>query len=582
MATETVTAKKHKPINRTRMNQVTPRASDILDLLEQLRDHGDRIAYRYYVGKEIKDMTYTQLHTAICQCAAAFDTMGLKGQRVAVIGDTSPQWIITYMATLAAGCVAVPMDKELDVAEICKFLDIVEAKAIIYSKSFNEKFVDTIQNNKTGVQYFVPVTPAYDSTFDAKVISFDQVLAKGEARISGEGYTCPPVESRETMAEMLFTSGTTGTSKCVMLSQKNIFSAVNAACETVCFSPDDVIMSVLPVHHTYELMCLIAASLFGMKVCINDSLRHVLKNLQVFKPSGLVLVPLFLNTMYKKIWSEAERTGKDKVLKAALATSKTLLSMGIDVRRKLFKTVLDSFGGNLDHIICGGAKLNPDLIAAFEDFGISVFEGFGITECSPLTNVTPYYNRKYGSIGPSVPCCRSRIADAQPGDHGYPEGELQIKGDNVMLGYYNNPEANEAAFTEDGWFRTGDIAYKDEEGFVYITGRMKSVIVLENGKNVFPEEIEEYLDEIEAIAECVVIGRKAENSDEVLLTVVAYPNYEKLPAGATEELIHETIYKQIMQINRRLPSFKQMKALELRSTEFEKTTSKKIKRHLVK
>ena len=434
MATETVTAKKHKPINRTRMNQVTPRASDILDLLEQLRDHGDRIAYRYYVGKEIKDMTYTQLHTAICQCAAAFDTMGLKGQRVAVIGDTSPQWIITYMATLAAGCVAVPMDKELDVAEICKFLDIVEAKAIIYSKSFNEKFVDTIQNNKTGVQYFVPVTPAYDSTFDAKVISFDQVLAMGEARISGEGYTCPPVESRETMAEMLFTSGTTGTSKCVMLSQKNIFSAVNAACETVCFSPDDVIMSVLPVHHTYELMCLIAASLFGMKVCINDSLRHVLKNLQVFKPSGLVLVPLFLNTMYKKIWSEAERTGKDKVLKAALATSKTLLSMGIDVRRKLFKTVLDSFGGNLDHIICGGAKLNPDLIAAFEDFGISVFEGFGITECSPLTNVTPYYNRKYGSIGPSVPCCRSRIADAQPGDHGYPEGELQIKGDNVMLG----------------------------------------------------------------------------------------------------------------------------------------------------
>ena len=579
MATQT---KKYKPLNRERMNGLKPRASDILDLLEQVRDHGDRIAYRYYVGKDIKDMTYSQLHTAICQCAAAFDTMGLKGQRVAVIGDTSPQWIITYMATLAAGCVAVPMDKELDPTEICKFLNIVEAKAIIYSKSFNEKFVDAIQNNKTGVQYFVPVTPAYDSTFDPKVITFDELLAKGEARMAGEGYAFPPVESRETMAEMLFTSGTTGTSKCVMLSQKNIFSAVNAACETVCFSPDDVIMSVLPVHHTYELMCLIAASLFGMEVCINDSLRHVMKNLQIFKPTGLVLVPLFLNTMYKKIWSEAERTKKDKVLKTALATSKTLLSMGIDVRRKLFKTVLDSFGGRLDHIICGGAKLNPDLIAAFEDFGISVFEGFGITECSPLTNVTPYYNRKYGSIGPSVPSCRCRIADAQPGDHGYPEGELQIKGDNVMMGYYNNPEATAAAFTEDGWFRTGDVAYKDEEGFVYITGRMKSVIVLENGKNVFPEEIEEYLDEIDAIAECVVVGRKAPDSDEVLLTVVAYPNYEKLPAGVSEEIIHETIYKQIMQINRRLPSFKQMKALELRSTEFEKTTSKKIKRHLVK
>ena len=583
MATEQkITAKKHKPMNRPRMDRVTPRASDVLDFLEQIRDHGDKTAYRYYVGKEIKDLTYSQVYTMVCECAAAFDAMGLKGKRVAVIGDTSPQWICTYLSALAAGCVAVPMDKELDVGEICKFLDIVEAKAIVYSKSFNEKFVDAIQNNKTGVQYFIPVTPAYDSTFDAKVISFDQVLANGRERLAGEGYKFPKVGNREEMAEMLFTSGTTGTSKCVMLSQKNIFAAVNAACETVCFVPDDVIMSVLPVHHTYELMCVIAASLFGIEICINDSLRHVLKNLQVFKPTGLVLVPLFLNTMYKKIWSEAERTGKAKILKTALATSKTLLSMGIDVRRKLFKTVLDSFGGRLDHIICGGAKLNPDLIAAFEDFGISVFEGFGITECSPLTNVTPYYNRKYGSIGPSVPCCRCRIADAQMGEHGYPEGELQIKGDNVMMGYYNNPEANEAAFTEDGWFRTGDVAYKDEDGYVFITGRMKSVIVLENGKNVFPEEIEEYLDEIEAIAECVVIGRKAPDSDEVILTVVAYPNYEKLPSGVSEEVIHETIYKQIMQINRRLPSFKQMKALELRSTEFEKTTSKKIKRHLVK
>ena len=581
MATEN-NVKQHKPMNRKRMERVAPSAVDMLDLVRQLSNHGDKIAYKYYVGKEIKSLTYVEVQTMVHECAAAFDSMGLKGQRVAVIGDTSPQWITTYMAAMSASCVVVPMDKELDVAEICKFLDMVEAKAIVYSKSFNEKFVDAIQNNTTGVQYFIPVTPVHDSSFDAKIISFEDVLAKGRARIAAEGYDYPAVEDHEAMAEMLFTSGTTGTSKCVMLSQKNVFAAVNAACETVCFTPDDVIMSVLPVHHTYELMCVLAASLYGIEICINDSLRHVMKNLQIFKPTGLVLVPLFLNTMYKKIWSEAERTKKDGVLKLALATSKTLRSVGIDARRKLFKTVLNSFGGRLDHIICGGAKLNPDLIAAFEDFGISVFEGFGITECSPLTNVTPYYNRKYGSIGPSVPCCRNRIADAQMGEHGYMEGELQIKGDNVMLGYYNNPEANAAAFTEDGWFRTGDVAYMDEEGFVYITGRMKSVIVLENGKNVFPEEIEEYLNDVDTIAECVVVGRKAEDSDEVILTVVAYPNYEKLPTGASEEEIREIIHKQIMQINRRLPSFKQMKGLEIRSTEFEKTTSKKIKRHLVK
>ncbi len=579
---KTPATKKYKPVNRPRLKRVAPRAGDVLDLIDIIGSHGEKTVFRYYVGKEILSMTYTEFHTMIHETAAAFDAMRLRGERVAVIGDTSPQWIATYIAALAAGCVVVPMDKELEITEVCKFLDQVEAKAIVYSKSFNEKFVKPIEENRTDVRYFIPVTPAYDDTFDSKVVSFDQVLACGRERIEREGYTYPLITSRETMAEMLFTSGTTGTSKCVMLSQKNIFAAANSATETVCFVPEDVVVSVLPVHHTYELMCILAELMFGIEICINDSLRHVLKNFQIFKPTGLVLVPLFLNTMYKKIWSEAERTHKDTILKAGLATSKTLLSMGIDARRKIFKSVLAAFGGRLDHIICGGAKLNPDLIAAFDDFGIAVYEGFGITECSPLTNVTPYWGRKFGSIGPHVPACRCRIADAQPGEHGYPEGELQIKGDNVMLGYYENPEANAAAFTEDGWFRTGDVAYMDEDGYVYITGRMKSVIVLENGKNIFPEEIEEYLAGIETIAECVVVGRKAEDSDEVILTAIVYPNYEKLPAGASDELIHESIRKAINQVNRRLPGFKQVKNVELRNTEFEKTTSRKIKRHLVK
>ncbi len=579
---KTTAPKKYKPTNRPRLNRVAPRSGDVLDLIDLIGSHGDKIVFRYYVGKEIKTMTYAEFHTLIHEAAAAFDAMGLKGTRVAVIGDTSPQWIGTYVAALAAGCVVVPMDKELEITEVCKFLDQVEAQAIVYSKSFNEKFIKPIEEGRTGIRYFIPITPAYDDTFDSKVISFDQVLTCGRERVERDGYTYPPIVSRETMAEMLFTSGTTGTSKCVMLSQKNIFAAANSATETVCFVPDDVVVSVLPVHHTYELMCILAELMFGIEICINDSLRHVLKNFQVFKPTGLVLVPLFLNTMYKKIWSEAERTHRDTILKAGLATSKTLLSMGIDARRKIFKSVLAAFGGRLEKIICGGAKLNPDLIAAFDDFGIAVYEGFGITECSPLTNVTPYWGRKYGSIGPHVPSCRCRIADAQPGEHGYPEGELQIKGDNVMIGYYQNPEANAAAFTADGWFRTGDVAYMDGDGYVYITGRMKSVIVLENGKNIFPEEIEEYLADIETIAECVVVGRKAEDSDEIILTAIVYPNYDKLPAGASEELIHESVRKSINQVNRRLPGFKQVKNVELRNTEFEKTTSKKIKRHLVK
>ena len=576
---------KYKPINRRRMERVLPHIWDVTDLCDIIERHGNKTLFRYYEGKDIQSMTYATFGTQVREAAAAFTAMGLCGEKIAVIGETSPQWVCTYLGALAAGCVIVPMDKELDTEEIRRFIAMVDARAIVYSKSFNEKFIKSISDGDTGIRYFIPITPAYDSSFDNKVIAFDQLLTCGRERVERDGYHYPIVRNREKLAEMLFTSGTTGTSKCVMLCQKNIFAAVNAAVETVCFSADDVVVSVLPIHHTYELMCILAEMVYGIEICINDSLRHVMKNFQLFKPTGLVLVPLFINTMYAKIWSEAQKSKKETILKAGLATSKTLMAVGIDARRKIFKSVLDAFGGRLDHIICGGAKLNPDLIAAFEDFGISIFEGCGITECSPLTCVTPYFARKYGSVGPAVPCCRVRI-DEKTGsgenEEGYVEGEIQIKGDNVMLGYYNNPEANEAAFTTDGWYRTGDIGYMDGDGYVYITGRMKSVIVLENGKNVFPEEIEEYLGKIDTICESVVVGRKAPDSDAIILTAVVFPAYDKFPTGASEELIRESIRNCINAMNRRLPGFKQVKAVEYRQTEFEKTTSKKIKRHLVK
>ena len=576
---------KYKPINRRRMERVLPHIWDVTDLCDIIERHGNKTLFRYYEGKDIQSMTYATFGTQVREAAAAFTAMGLCGEKIVVIGETSPQWVCTYLGALAAGCVIVPMDKELDTEEIRRFIAMVDARAIVYSKSFNEKFIKSISDGDTGIRYFIPITPAYDSSFDNKVNAFDQLLTCGRERVERDGYHYPIVRNREKLAEMLFTSGTTGTSKCVMLCQKNIFAAVNAAVETVCFSADDVVVSVLPIHHTYELMCILAEMVYGIEICINDSLRHVMKNFQLFKPTGLVLVPLFINTMYAKIWSEAKKSKKETILKAGLATSKTLMAVGIDARRKIFKSVLDAFGGRLDHIICGGAKLNPDLIAAFEDFGISIFEGCGITECSPLTCVTPYFARKYGSVGPAVPCCRVRI-DEKTGsgenEEGYVEGEIQIKGDNVMLGYYNNPEANEAAFTTDGWYRTGDIGYMDGDGYVYITGRMKSVIVLENGKNVFPEEIEEYLGKIDTICESVVVGRKAPDSDAIILTAVVFPAYDKFPTGASEELIRESIRNSINAMNRRLPGFKQVKAVEYRQTEFEKTTSKKIKRHLVK
>ena len=565
--------------NRKKMERELPLVWDVNDELHYIKSHGDKVCYKYFENGALLEMSYTQVYENICKAAAAFDKLGLVGKRVAVIGDTSPQWLCTYIGALASGVVIIPMDKELAITEIERFLEMVEAEAIVYSKNFNEKLAGAMESHPS-LKLFIPMFS--NEAASDKVIPFGEFIKLGEENLAN-GYVVNKVQNTDVMCEMLFTSGTTGTSKCVMLCQKNIFAAVRSAIQSVCFTPDDVLVSVLPVHHTYELMCLLAALCYGMTVCINDSLRHVMKNFALFKPTGLVLVPMFLNTMYKRIWSEAERTGKAKMLKTALGVSRGLMKVGIDMRKTLFKSVLDAFGGRLDHIICGGAKLNPDLIVAFEEFGISVFEGFGITECSPLVSVTPYYARKLGAIGPTVPSCKVRIdPNGEETPEGYPMGEVQVKGDNVMLGYYNNPEANADVFTSDGWFRTGDVGYLDDDQYLYLTGRIKFVIVLENGKNVFPEEIEEYLDTIDTISEVCVIGRKSNDGDEVVLTAVVYPDYFKFPKDVDDATVKEAIRKAINATNKRLPSYKQIKAVEVRKTEFEKTTTKKIKRQLVK
>ena len=304
------------------------------------------------------------------------------------------------------------------------------------------------------------------------------------------------------------------------------------------------------------------------------------QNFKVFKPTGLILVPLFVNTMYKKIMDEAKKTGQLKKLKLGMKISSGLIKIGIDIRKKLFSQVLEAFGGRLKKIVCGGAALNPEFADAFKYIGIEIYEGYGITECSPLISVNPFTAPKRGSVGPTVPSCEALIDGTTKNSKGYVEGEILVKGDNVMLGYYKNEEATKEVFTDDGYFRTGDIGYIDSDGYIYITGRKKSVIVLENGKNVFPEEIEEYLAGIEKIAESVVVGRR--DGDSVLLTAIIYPAFDKFEKGTDINTIAEIIKNEINTMNKKLPSFKQIRNIELRQTEFEKTTSRKIKRYLVK
>ena len=542
------------------------------DLLPALDARGDRVLFKYPEGKEFVTLSNADFAMKVRRVAAGLSAVGLGGKRVAIIGETSPEWVASYLAIVAGGGIAIPMDKELAIEAIEGFLSTVEAEAIIYSASFHEKLANARATHPS-LTTFIPIT----GEAGEKILPFADLLAKGEEALAA-GYTLPE-RDHNAPATMLFTSGTTGTSKCVVLSEKNTCACVNAACESVNFSPSDVILSVLPIHHTYELAIMLAAISVGLTIGINDSLRHLMRNIAEVRPTGLILVPLFVSTIYKRIMDKAKKQGKDGLIKKMIPIAAHLPRR---MRRKLFGAIHETFGGRLEKIICGGAALNPDLVKSFDAFGIQICEGYGITECSPLIAVNPYYANVPGCVGPAVPCCQARIAATGKNELGFDEGEIQAKGDNVMLGYYQNDEANANAFTEDGWYRTGDVGYIDKRGYIHITGRLKSVIVLESGKNVFPEEIEEYLEDIEEIAESVVVGRKQEGSDTVLLTAVVYPNKDAFPEGTDKETMHKVIYDKILEQNKRVASFKKIMALELRDEEFEKTTSKKIKRHLVK
>jgi len=557
--------------------------------IENLRDlyskhantRGDKVVFRYYAKEgNIDTLTYSQFKTKTDRLAAGLDSLGLAGKRVAIIGETSPEYFITYLAVVSSGGVIIPLDKELVVDEISGFLNSSKADAIVFSRSFNKKF-EAFSENANDIEYFIPMDPdTYDFGDNEKIISLQRVLELGQINLATRGYKLPENHDQEKMSIMLFTSGTTGTSKCVMLSEKNIVSAINAACTSVDFCPDDVLLSVLPIHHTYESTCMLAGLNYGVEVCINDSIKNVLKNLKLFKPTGITLVPLFLNTFYKRIWDEAKKKGKDDMLRRGIAVASVTKKVGLDISQNLFKDVVGAFGGRLKKIVCGGAALDPTLVKSFAVFGITVVEGYGITECSPLISVSPYFKQKKGSVGPSVPCCTVMIDNPTLDDDGHYIGEILVKGDNVMLGYYNNEEATKEVFTDDGWFRTGDIGYMDSDNYIYITGRKKNVIVLNNGKNVFPEELEEYLEKIDIISECVVVGRTNKETGEVVLTAVVYPAFDLLPDKDISEVAAE-VKAEIAKVNKIVAGFKQIRNVEIRKTEFEKTSSRKIKRYTV-
>ncbi|MEA4831498.1 MAG: AMP-binding protein [Oscillospiraceae bacterium] len=565
---------------------------------------GDKDYLRFKHNNNLESVSFRRFSDFVSDLGTSLFDMNLSGKTAVVIGETSPEWIITYLSVIIAGGVIVPLDKDLSHQEIKNFITRSGASAVFYSESFSELFDGNDEaDNGCDINCYVKFTPEFIESelsvndgipaqdgqtqdgrirLEGKHISFVSLLRRGRyLRSTGhtEFFDIPQDISK--MSAIIFTSGTTGTSKGVMLSQGNLVCAINDSYQMTNFTISDVIVSVLPIHHTYEMTCgILTPIVYGLTVCINDSLKYILKNFQFYKPTGLVLVPLFVSTIYKRIWDNAVKSGRDKKLKTALTISELSRKVGIDIRKPLFKDIIAAFGGRLEKIICGGAALAPELVQQFAAFGIVVSQGYGITECAPLISVCPYHFTKFGSVGLPVPGIEVMIDKEDP-NASY--GEIVVRGGNIMLGYYGDAEATAAAI-EDGWFRTGDYGYLDEDGYLYITGRKKNVIVLNNGKNVFPEEIESYLEKVQLIAENVIIGKANESGETYGITALIFPDFTYAASiGLTDIVdISEAIKDQIAKLNKSLPSFKQIRGIEIRKTEFDKTTSHKIKRHTVK
>lgn len=553
--------------------------TDFLHLAKSGADaYGDKTLYIYQEYKEEKTVTYKENHERVLNFGTALTDIGLIGNNVAIVGDTHPSYMTAFLSIVAGNGTAVPLDKDVGDDTLIEFMNIAEVAAVIYTENFNNRLIN-YRDRLPNVKYFIPIHDRTE-TIGENVIAFNSLLEKG-LLLRNEGNTAftDIIPDLDHVAAILFTSGTTGTSKGVMLTHKNFVATTNAASQVMDhFGPESEFVDCLPMNHSYEITAgQLAIQNIGGQMAINDSVRNALRNFGKYKPNSLMLVPLYVETMYKKIWAEIGKKGMTKQVRALMKVSNALLKIGIDMRSKFFGQITGALGGRIKYIVVGGAAMSPKIINDFRSFGVYIIEGYGITECSPLVAVNPLGREKLHSVGPAVNCCEVKI-DKEDDEA---TGEILVKGDNVMLGYYKNEEATKEVFTEDGFFRTGDIGYIDEDGYIFITGRKKNVIILSNGKNVFPEELEEHLSEkSDILGEFVVIGR-ANDKGETVITAIVYPNQE-FAKDKTKEEVENAVKAAINEVNKSLPVYKQMRDVEIRDTEFEKTTTRKIKRFLVK
>ena len=540
---------------------------EMLDLAVQ--DNPNHIAFMYKENKQEKQKTYKEFQNDTFYLGTALSSINMDKCHIAIIGENSYNWVTVYLTVLQSNGVVVPIDKELPTNDIINVLKHSDSEVLFYAGKY-EKNIKEIAENVPEVKYFI----GFDlEKSDGKFLSYREFISNGKSLYEGGDRSFIDSKPNDTRAlkMLVYTSGTTGMAKGVMLSEQNLMSCIYFGLQ-VC-TVYTKCLSVLPYPHTYEAVAGILVSLHKRcTICINDSLKNVLKNLQLYKPDYIYLVPAFAEVFYKKIWANAKENKKDIALKALIHISNFLRFFGIDLRKKIFKAIHDSFGGNLKEIVCGGEQIRPEIGKFFESIGIELFNGYGITECSPLVSVNRTYFNDCSTVGIVLPCCNVKFENVTPeGD-----GEICVKGDIVMLGYYKNEELTKEAI-KNGWFNTGDYGRMNEKRQLIITGRKKNLIVLDNGKNVFPEELENYIMSIPYVQEVIVRGIKNEHNIEHALLAEVFLNSDKVKELNVEN-IEETVKKDIAKVCQDLPVYKSISQVKIRDVEFPKTTTNKIKR----
>ena len=553
--------------------------TDLKDMLNQTGEvYGDRPAYIFKTEEKgkFRTITHKEFRENINALGTTLIQMGLKDKRIALISENRYEWELSYLAVASGVGVIVPLDKALPDNELESLILRSQVEAIIYSSKY-DVIMNTLREKKnTNLKYFISM----DLEENTQGIYAEKALVEKGKKLLADGnktYIDAKIDS-EKMGIMLFTSGTTAMSKAVMLSHKNLVTNVMDIIQRFDLTDEDRFLSFLPLHHVFECTVgFLYPISIGGSIAFCEGVKHMAENIKEFEITAMISVPAVFDIIYRKVMKTIEKKGKLANLEKGKKVSQFLLKMKIDLRKQLFKEVHESLGPKLELVVTGGAALDPETEKGFNDLGFDVEQGYGLTETAPVIAAETPKCRRLGSIGKKFPSVEVKIDD--PDEEGI--GELMAKGPSIMLGYYENEEATKSALESDGWFHTGDLARIDKDGFIYISGRKKSVIVLNNGKNVFPEEIETLLNKVEGIKETFVFEKKEDDGDVKVCVEIVYDKelIKELYNIEGEENIKEFLWDKVKEVNKLMPKYKYVREMVITEEPLIKTTTLKIKRH---